>query len=42
MATTYPAAIDTNVTLPSAIDNKTPVQGITVNRLRDAILAIEA
>lgn len=40
--TKYPAQIDTSVTLPSAVDNFTPVAGATVNRLRDAVLAIEA
>lgn len=39
--TTYPAQIDNNVTLPLVADNQTPVQGDTVNRLRDAIIAIE-
>jgi hypothetical protein len=37
----YPAQIDNSVSLPSAIDNFTPVTGDAVNRLRDAILAIE-
>jgi hypothetical protein len=37
----YPAQIDTSVTLPTAQDNATPVAGAVVNRLRDAILAIE-
>lgn len=40
--TKYPAQIDTIVTLPHVTDNSTPVQGETVNRLRDAIVAIEA
>lgn len=39
--TTYPAQIDNNVTLPLVADNQTPVGGDTVNRLRDAIIAIE-
>lgn len=42
MGTTYPAQIDTTVSLPTVVDNQTPIQGITVNRLRDAILAVEA
>jgi len=40
--TNYPAQIDNTVSLPTAVDNLTPVQGIVVNRLRDAIIAIEA
>lgn len=40
--TSYPAQVDTNATLPAVTDNLTPVQGLTVNRLRDAIIAIEA
>lgn len=39
--TNYPAQIDTSISLPSAVDNLTPVMGSVVNRLRDAILAIE-
>lgn len=41
MATIYPAQIDTGITLPTVIDNSTPVYGDVVNRLRDAIIAIE-
>ena len=41
MATSYPVRIDTVITLPSAIDNFTPIRAVTVNSLRDAILAIE-
>ncbi len=37
----YPAQIDTIITLPPVADNVTPVQGDTVNRLRDAIVATE-
>lgn len=40
--TTYPAQIDTTASLPTAVDLKTPVTGDTVNRLRDAIISIEA
>lgn len=40
--TKYPASIDTIVTLPLVIDNNTPVRGETVNRLRNAIVALEA
>jgi hypothetical protein len=39
--TTYPAQIDNNVTLPLVEDNQSPIGGDTVNRLRDAIIAIE-
>lgn len=39
--TTYPAQIDNSITLPLIVDNSTPVQAITVNRLRNAIVAIE-
>jgi len=38
----YPAQIDTTLSLPTAIDGQTPVHGIIFNRLRDAVLAIEA
>lgn len=42
MSTTYPAQIDTNQSLPTVIDNLTPVQGKVFNQLRDAVIAIEA
>src|SRR5271170_4856000 len=35
----YPSQIDTAI--PIAIDNSTPVEAAVVNRLRDAILAVE-
>jgi hypothetical protein len=38
----YPAQIDNSQTLPTAIDNLTPVQGSIFNKLRDAVLAIES
>lgn len=38
----YPDQIDTSNELPPTIDNVTPVKGEVVNRLRDAILAIES
>lgn len=41
MTTQYSARIDDTTTLPSAVDNITPVSGKTVNNLRDAIIAIE-
>ena len=41
MATLYPAVLDNSSTLPTAIDNNTPVSAASVNVLRDAILAIE-
>lgn len=37
----YPAQLDDVISLPTALDNITGVNGTTVNRLRDAILAIE-
>lgn len=42
MTTTYPTAIDTVATLPSVVDNSTAVRADVINRLRDAILAIES
>jgi trimeric autotransporter adhesin len=42
MTTTYPAMIDTDVSLPSVVDTLTPVQAVVFNRLRDAVLAIES
>jgi hypothetical protein len=39
--TNYPAKIDTDQSLPSVADNRTPVQAIVFNRLRDTIIAIE-
>lgn len=42
MATQYPAQIDNAITLPAVYDGITPVSAPAVNRLRDAILAIEA
>lgn len=39
--TSYPAQIDNNASLPLVIDNQSPVQGETVNRLREAVIAIE-
>lgn len=38
----YPDKIDNTISLPTVVDNLTAVRAITVNRLRDAILAIEA
>ncbi len=37
----YPSQIDSSLELPPATDNVTPVKAEVVNRLRDAILAIE-
>lgn len=37
----YPAKLDNTTTLPTAIDNITPVQGLYFNKLRDAVLSIE-
>jgi len=42
MATKFPAQIDSSITLPTILDNITPVKAGSVNILRDAILAIEA
>jgi hypothetical protein len=38
----YPAQIDNSQSLPTAIDNLTPVQGSIFNKLRDAVLAVES
>ena len=42
MTSTYPAQIDNTYSLPTAIDDLTPVQGILFNNLRDAVIAIES
>jgi Pectate lyase superfamily protein len=42
MSTTYPSQIDTNQSLPTVIDGQTPVQAVIFNRLRNAVVAIEA
>jgi len=41
MTTLFPNAIDTSASLPTVYDNTTAVKGDVVNRLRDAIVAIE-
>ena len=41
MATAYPNKIDTSTELPITVDRQTGVDAIVVNRLRDAIIAIE-
>lgn len=41
MVTQYPGKIDNNTTLPDAVDNITPVKAEVVNRLKQAIIAIE-
>lgn len=38
----YPGQIDDSTSLPTAVDNVTPIRGLTFNRLRDAVIAIEA
>lgn len=38
----YPAQIDNTQSLPTAVDNLTPVQGSIFNKLRDAVLAVES
>jgi hypothetical protein len=40
--TTYPAKIDTVISLPAAQDNITPISGDIYNNLRNAVLALEA
>lgn len=40
--TKYPAQLDTSNELPLAVDKVTPVKAEVVNRLRDAIMAIES
>lgn len=42
MATVYPSQIDTAITLATVVDNSSSVDAVVVNRLRDAIIAIEA
>jgi hypothetical protein len=41
MVTTYPAKIDTSISLPLAVDNLTPVSAAIFNNQRNAVLAIE-
>jgi hypothetical protein len=41
MYTNYPNKIDTNTQLPAIVDKVTPVIAETVNRVREAVLAIE-
>ncbi len=38
----YPTSLDDAVSLPLAIDTVTPVSAIVINRLRDAVLAVQA
>lgn len=38
----YPAQIDNSQSLPTAVDNLTPVQGAIFNKLRDAVIAVES
>ncbi len=42
MSSSYPAQIDSTLTLPTVIDNSTPVTGSSVNRLRDTIIYVES
>lgn len=37
----YPAQIDNDITLPKAIDNKTPIRAKEYNSLRDSIISIQ-
>lgn len=41
MVTQYPSKIDNNISLPDAVDNITPVKAEVVNRLKQAIIAIQ-
>lgn len=41
MATQYPAQIDDNTSLPQLVDGVTGINASVINRLRDAIVAIE-
>lgn len=41
-ATIYPEGIDGSEELPDVIDNSTPISAESVNRLKDAIIAIES
>lgn len=41
MPTRYPSQVDTSLTLPTVIDNVTPIEASVINRLRDAILATQ-
>lgn len=41
MATAYPNKVDTSTELPLTVDKQTGVDAIVVNRLRDAIIAVE-
>src|SRR5271157_3023740 len=42
MSTIFPGGIDSPITLPTAVNNFTPVTASTVYLLRDAIIAIES
>jgi hypothetical protein len=37
----YPSQIDTSSSLPTVVDNLTPVQGSIFNKLRDTVIAVE-
>ncbi len=39
--TVYPQAIDTSAELPDAVDSVTPVRAIELNRIKQAVIAIE-
>lgn len=41
MTTRYPSQVDTSLTLPTVVDNVTPINASVINRLRDAILATQ-
>lgn len=39
--TNYPSKLDDSINIPAVIDNNSKINAIVINRLRDAILAIE-
>lgn len=41
MASRYPAQIDSTLNLPGVIDHFTPVTGVIVNNLKDAVINVE-
>ena len=41
MATQYPNALDTQLTLPKVFDGISPILADDVNRIRDAVVAVQ-
>lgn len=39
--TNYPSALDDETSIPTAVNNVTPINALVVNRLREALVAIE-